>query len=204
MKKGFTLSEVLITLAIIGVVAALTIPAVVKNYQEMQFKTAYKKTYSDMNKAFAQALAFGEFPQRTDCHDVNFANFVNETLKENFKVIKDCPKGHAVECWTPADTVYSPAFPNGQASAFVDSQGRVWAEFYSTRSIYLVDTNGSKAPNRFGKDRWVFAFKNKNGGDCEGITVRIMPYIGDVKTSEDPLSYWCNYPPCYYYSWLFK
>jgi prepilin-type N-terminal cleavage/methylation domain-containing protein len=34
MKKGFTLAEVLITLAIIGVVAALTIPNVVKNYQK--------------------------------------------------------------------------------------------------------------------------------------------------------------------------
>ncbi len=34
MKKAFTLAEVLITLAIIGVVAALTIPTVVRNYQE--------------------------------------------------------------------------------------------------------------------------------------------------------------------------
>ncbi len=43
---AFTLAEVLITLAIIGVVAALTIPAVVKNYQQTQLKAQFKKQYS--------------------------------------------------------------------------------------------------------------------------------------------------------------
>ena len=41
MKKiGFTLAEVLITLAIIGIVAALTIPTLVQNYQERAWNTA--------------------------------------------------------------------------------------------------------------------------------------------------------------------
>jgi prepilin-type N-terminal cleavage/methylation domain-containing protein len=61
---AFTLAEVLITLAIIGVVAALSIPSVVKNYQETQFKTAYKKAFSDLNRVFAQPIAFNEFPER--------------------------------------------------------------------------------------------------------------------------------------------
>ena len=34
MKKGFTLAEVLITLGVIGIVAAMTIPTLVNNYQE--------------------------------------------------------------------------------------------------------------------------------------------------------------------------
>ena len=42
-KNGFTLAEVLITLAIIGVVATLTLPALMNNTQEQQFKTALKK-----------------------------------------------------------------------------------------------------------------------------------------------------------------
>lgn len=75
-KSAFTLAEVLITLAIIGVVAALTIPVVVRNYQEMQFKTAYKRVYSDLNKVFAKAMAFNEFPERTSCYDEDFANAV--------------------------------------------------------------------------------------------------------------------------------
>ena len=39
-KNGFTLAEVLITLAIIGVVATLTLPALMTNTQEQQSRTA--------------------------------------------------------------------------------------------------------------------------------------------------------------------
>lgn len=51
MKKAFTLSEVLITLGIIGVVAALTIPSVVNNYKKQQFRTGLKKEYSVLLQA---------------------------------------------------------------------------------------------------------------------------------------------------------
>ena len=49
--KGFTLAEVLITLAIIGIVAALTIPSVISNYQQQEFKTGLKKAVSVLNEA---------------------------------------------------------------------------------------------------------------------------------------------------------
>ena len=41
--RGFTLAETLITLGIIGVVAAMTIPVLVSNYQERQIATKLKK-----------------------------------------------------------------------------------------------------------------------------------------------------------------
>ena len=50
-KSAFTLAEVLITLGIIGVVAALTLPSVVANYKEKQLTTAWKKAYSDVANA---------------------------------------------------------------------------------------------------------------------------------------------------------
>ena len=50
-KKGFTLAEVLITLAIIGIVAALTIPSVISNAQQQEFKTGLKKAVSVLNEA---------------------------------------------------------------------------------------------------------------------------------------------------------
>ncbi len=57
IKKGFTLAEVLITLAIIGVVAALTIPTVVRNYQKQQTVVKLKKVYSVLNQAFNNSQA---------------------------------------------------------------------------------------------------------------------------------------------------
>jgi hypothetical protein len=126
-------------------------------------------------------------------------------MKENFKVIKDCPNAKAFECWVQADTVDPYKLPQGEASAFVDASGRVWAEFQISRSIILVDTNGAKAPNKFGKDRWQFAFFHKwNSGDCtltSNIPVQIRPYMFVDYLEKNS---WCNYPPCYYKSWLTK
>ncbi len=50
-KNGFTLAEVLITLGIIGVVAAMTIPTLVQNYKKKIVETKLKKVYSIMNQA---------------------------------------------------------------------------------------------------------------------------------------------------------
>ena len=55
MKKGFTLSEVLITLGIVGVVAVLTIPGVMKNYKNRLYTAQLQKAYSQISDA-AQAI----------------------------------------------------------------------------------------------------------------------------------------------------
>ena len=66
MKKktmAFTLAEVLITLAIIGVVAALSIPAVISNSQQQEFKTGLRKAVSVLNSAITMNMALdGESP----------------------------------------------------------------------------------------------------------------------------------------------
>ena len=63
MKKAFTLAEVLITLAIIGVVAALTIPSVISNSQQQEFKTGLRKAVSVLNSAITMNMAIdGESP----------------------------------------------------------------------------------------------------------------------------------------------
>ena len=55
LKKGFTLSEVLITLGIIGVVAAMTLPVLISRYQERQWTTAYLRVYSLLENAYRMA-----------------------------------------------------------------------------------------------------------------------------------------------------
>lgn len=55
VKFGFTLAEVLITLGIIGIVAALTIPGLITKCKEMQYRVTYKKVYSSLNQAMKYA-----------------------------------------------------------------------------------------------------------------------------------------------------
>lgn len=50
-KRGFTLAEVLITLLIIGVVASLTIPAIMNNTKDAEYNTGIKKAYADLSSA---------------------------------------------------------------------------------------------------------------------------------------------------------
>ena len=54
-KNAFTLAEVLITLGIIGIVAAMTLPALVQKYRNQVVETRLKKFYSAMNQAVKMA-----------------------------------------------------------------------------------------------------------------------------------------------------
>ncbi len=57
MKKGFTLAEVLITLGIIGVVAAMTIPTLIQNTNSVKFASQFKKSISTLSQAALMAQA---------------------------------------------------------------------------------------------------------------------------------------------------
>ena len=54
-KAAFTLAEVLITLGIIGIVAAMTIPTLVSNYKQKVLNNQFKKTYAMLNQALLSA-----------------------------------------------------------------------------------------------------------------------------------------------------
>lgn len=60
-KSGFTLAEVLITLGIIGVVAAMTLPAMIQNYKKREVESRLKYTYALLTEVFKRAEAdYGE------------------------------------------------------------------------------------------------------------------------------------------------
>ncbi len=51
MKKGFTLAEVLITLGVIGIVAALTIPSLISNHNKSVTAARLSKAYNTVSNA---------------------------------------------------------------------------------------------------------------------------------------------------------
>ena len=89
--KGFTLAEVLITLGIIGVVAAMTLPTVINNYKKQVAVNKLKKFYSVMTQAIkleeAQNGAIEYW--MTDCPDKNgcFESWYNKHLDKHIKSV---------------------------------------------------------------------------------------------------------------------
>jgi len=67
-KVGFTLAEVLITLGIIGVVAAMTIPTLMQKYYEKQTVAKLKETYSILSQALKSASQEEGLPEEWDCN----------------------------------------------------------------------------------------------------------------------------------------
>ena len=89
-KAAFTLAEVLITLGIIGVVAALTIPALIVNYKEKEIITKAKKNYSVAMQALQLAQAEYGTPNDNSTLFLS-ANTADEVTKEFAKFV---PGGH--------------------------------------------------------------------------------------------------------------
>ena len=57
MKKGFTLSEVLITLGVIGVVVAITLPSLITKYRRQEAATKLEKFHTIINQAVKMSIA---------------------------------------------------------------------------------------------------------------------------------------------------
>lgn len=102
---GFTLAEVLITLAIIGIVATLTLPTLINNYQKTQYVAGLKKEYSAVQQAFKLYMADQGTTDlsQTDLFNKDGSNrFYNSTtrqtvwdsvIKKYFKLAKSCNVG---------------------------------------------------------------------------------------------------------------
>ncbi len=160
--SAFTLAEVLITLSIIGVVAALTIPAIVRNYQKQQTVVQLKKVYSALanttNLAIADNGPVTEWEIGEDSAGQAAVDFANRYLIPYLKVSKNC----GIETTDACIFNYSYLNSNTQSSL-----NQAWARFYlndgaiigvkvrnnSAKYVVLyVDINGRRKPNKLGKD----------------------------------------------------
>ena len=100
VNGGFTLAEVLITLGVIGVVAAITMPTLVANIQERVRKEQVRTVKYKLTKATDKMKSLGKIG-RYDAPAT--MNFVNE-LKKHMTIAKICDSSHLAECW-PTDTI---------------------------------------------------------------------------------------------------
>ena len=169
-RYAFTLAEVLITLGIIGVVAALTLPAVVGNYKKQQTIAKLKKAYSAIN----QALQLSE----ADNGEYSIWNHEPPTAREYleqywlpyFKVTQICdvPQDCGYESNSPYKTMKGDSNPftliiPKYRLPFLTSDGILYNISLgfsdSNDKIIFVDINGSKKPNILGKDTFAFIGK---------------------------------------------
>lgn len=198
---AFTLAEVLIVLAIIGVVAALTLPILIANYQKQQFVTALQNEYS----AFSQATTLIR-ENNGGAIDNAFDGSVDNVLaayKKYMSFSKSCQLGeygcwHKVNNWHYLQGDSYPWDPvQGFKSAILnDGTLVISTEQYDGCNHWnvadaqgndiecasiAIDVNGFKGPNTLGRDIFSF-YISKNGLIADG-----MPH-----TRDENWDYHCN------------
>ena len=101
-KYAFTLAEVLITIAIIGIVAILTIPGMIAKYQKFVVETRLKKAYVTFTQAIQLAIAeygspkYWDYPNTGDEAENNKL-YIEKYILPYFKTIEFCDTGMTAE-----------------------------------------------------------------------------------------------------------
>jgi len=109
-KSAFTLAEVLITLGVIGIVAAMTIPTLMANYQKIAYLTGFKKAYSEVNQALTMMTNDNGTPGDLKATGLFASGGASsrESLGQEFgkylKIAKNCGTSGTDNCW--ADVTY--------------------------------------------------------------------------------------------------
>ncbi len=90
IKKGFTLAEVLVTLGIIGVVSALTVPTLMQNHQRKVFVTQLHKVYNELGQAVEMYMTDNNLVSLREGRIIGNREELRNFVKKYFKVVKDC------------------------------------------------------------------------------------------------------------------
>lgn len=201
---AFTLAEVLITLAIIGVVAAITIPILLKSQSEVETVARLKKAYSTLANAYEMAAKEDGTPDNWGLQDTPTPEMFDK-LTPFMKVNKSCLDG-ASGCFKTGETYKYLGSSAGYFGVPDDwalpklklADGTLllggaieskncsadYGDSMPLKNVcarYWVDINGDKKPNQIGKDFFMF-WLTKNG---------IVPVGTQQQTSSYTFDY-CN------------
>lgn len=177
MKKGFTLAEVLLTLGIIGVISALTVPAVITSSKRSNYITGLKKANSTLNAVVKHSVTMQGAVRRWTRSNATteFKKYFMPYLDIN----KDCALGagcfassythltSSASC-LPSDfatNYYKVNLADGSSVAYA-KVGNFTDLGASGAAIIYVDINGPQGPNHCGRDMFIF---------------RLYPYTNNVK-----------------------
>ena len=172
-KAAFTLTEVLITLGIIGIVAALTMPNIIAEHRKKSLKTQFISMYSIINQALLitkQELGsnslFDDYTLYLPGRGYVREKELQDTFYKNLKVV-----GNA-SLKTGDYSIYSDKnikiYANNRDYSFmipkkVLPNGATIAVYVvNVRIYFIVDINGKKAPNRYGHDLFQFVINAQN------------------------------------------
>ena len=173
-KQAFTLAEVLITLSIIGVVAALTIPTLIQRTGNEEYVAKLNKAYSTLAQATEMIMTENGGAKTWATSTEN----IYKLYKEHLRNSKDC--GTASGCFASGYYRYL----NGNNWAKLNELGNKFRTFVladgvsvmvddsisencsaswngtnDTCAHFYVDLNGKKAPNQAGRDLFFLHIK---------------------------------------------
>ena len=158
-RAAFTLAEVLITLGIIGVVAAMTIPNLIVSYQKQQTVTSLKQAFSMLSQAIELSEVDNGLIESWDWDSGTTESMTEAYIIPYLSIVNNCKtKATPNACrstnkyWLNNNTIdgndagaYNFVLKNGvQIGTFKFPSGDIFQ--------FMIDINGDKKPNRAGKD----------------------------------------------------
>lgn len=169
-KSAFTLAEVLITLGIIGVVAAMTLPALIQKQQRLETTVRLKKFYSVMNQAILAAqseqgdsrywtkqeyIVDDDVGYDYEKYNKEAVTIFNSYLLPHLKILK------LTEGQTPGEGPDGKPIAGALPQVYFPDGSSMQLKMGSCFDIYF-DSNGDRKPNVYGKDMFMFFFCYKN------------------------------------------
>ena len=162
-KNAFTLAEILISLMILGIIASMTIPALITKYQKKQTCVKLERIYSTLSQAvkFAEAnngpMSSWEVGNAKNANDCK--KFLEKYVTPYLRISKK-PTTSSEGKWN--NTVY---YMNGNVYTYPSSHVRFYLNDGSSMTAYIhssnntskrviidIDINGDNKPNKFGRD----------------------------------------------------